>query len=341
MCLLERTKTMMMLLVWSSVAAVVHEYSDVRLSSGAWIKVYTEAERDDLPLLLYINGGLGTPSLSVLGDISHHYAKNFVLVAPEQRGVLGINATQPSASLEEHIGDLGEILTMYRRRFTRSSEVYLWSLSFGAVMAFRLAERHAVDGIVATGPVVLHADLNETSKKAVKEVCDTFYSRMPWYLFPLRAIGCPTPDWGYWRTFFYYMQLMGPLCLTVKCDTPPMWNMKAPSIRSMLASPFHGMSEVLRLGWSNANAKIMQNLMTEDAMWDPQPVSAPVAIMASRHDPLVPADAVGWMLRTLPAPKVTVHWFEHSGHFTPIEEPAAHAQALLGAVTSFRECAPS
>lgn len=305
------------------------EWMDKEIKPNVWLKVFVstpDPPDPDAPLLVLFPGGMGTPIMAYMMRVHPHISK-YNFVTAEQRGVLSLNGTAPSSSLAEHVDDLIAVLQYAVDRFRRKAVV--WGMSFGGPYALLAADQRAdlMSAIVLTGPVVYNTlrtpeDVTDDEiarhESWLAENCEMFLSRMPWWLAPVKyALGCPSfMDNNYWYTIFYFAQIGAKLGLMTRCEslepfcTPDF----SADIFDLLYSPFVGVYGTARIGFSNANYKICENIPMLNISWPIRPVHVPLFVMASMADRIVPHFVVQEWFDQVEAPYKTLHWQQRAGH---------------------------
>lgn len=307
------------------------EWMDKRVDDGVWLKLFVSHPvpyDDETPLVLLLSGGMGTPMISLMHPMEPHLA-DYIVVAPEQRGVWGINGTAPSASLDEHADDHARVLEYATSRFNRKA--FVWGISFGGVYALHLADRRPalIAALLMTGPVTVNvskAEANATFRGEIEQyvrtvgrriTCDEILERIPWFLYPLKWLGCPDDNsTNYWFTIFYFTQFAAKLGLTTRCErrTPFCDPDLTPDALSLIRSPLVGWTDTVRLALSNVNYHIMNNVPVKDIVWRGTRVAVPVYVIGSRADKIVPAFLLEDFLNELQAPRVEARWLDDAGH---------------------------
>jgi pimeloyl-ACP methyl ester carboxylesterase len=314
------------------------EWMDKEIKENVWIKMFISyPENKYAPLVLFLNGGLGTPMISYVPLITPFFDK-YIFVAPEQRGVFSINQTNPSSSLKEHIEDLGLVLEYATKRF-RKPKAIVWGLSFGGTFALLMADQFHLNiaSIIATGPILGNIEKIKNNESIINRInqtsmenCQYVLSNLPWFLFFLKWIGCPGPDSNYWFSIFYFTQFYSKLGLMTSCETrTPFCNPDyTPDIFDIISSPFIGFWETARLGLSNVNYVITNNIPMRSIVWDFKPLKVPFYLIASRKDRAIFDFILEDAFNDIDAPEKDVYWFQNAGHMSFLEEKEEHYKFL-------------
>ncbi len=96
----------------------------------------------DLPVLLFVHGGLGTPYSALGHTFQREWEKNFVVVHWEQRGSgrLYRNADPDTITTDQLLDDTQVVAEYLNTRFGK--KVYIMGHSWGAYLAYRTAAMH-------------------------------------------------------------------------------------------------------------------------------------------------------------------------------------------------------
>ena len=148
--------------------SVMHTFS----LGGYGQNVLMEGKRKDLPIVIVLHGGPGTPIPFNAGcrGMFPAFTDNFIMVYWDQLGC-GINHRDLDESLT-----VGSFVTMAKdliravRKLYPENRVYLFSVSWGSVLSGKLLEAGVnVDGVVVYGQVTHDLFFNEPVKKALEE----------------------------------------------------------------------------------------------------------------------------------------------------------------------------
>jgi pimeloyl-ACP methyl ester carboxylesterase len=313
------------------------EWMDKEITENVWIKMFVSYPKDydNAPMILFLNGGLGTPMASYVDQLKP-YMKNYIFIAPEQRGVLSINGTEASCSLEEHIHDLGLVLDYAKSRFNRDKAI-IWGISFGGTFAMLLSDERSesIESIIVTGPMIANIDKINKDKELIKrieatghETCEFALSNLPWYLSFLRLLGCPGPESNYWFSIFYFTQLFSKLGLMTKCEKKNIIGFcdpnYAPDIFSLIAAPYVGFFETARLGLSNVNYIMLQNIPVTDIYWKLKPIHNTLFVIGSRADRAISDYLLEDLYNDIEAPYKEIYWFQNAGHMMFLDSKEEH-----------------
>jgi len=116
--------------------------------SPQWVLI-RGANRNN-PLLLFLHGGPGTPTMYLAHDFQRELEKDFVVVQWDRRGAgksFAVGLSGPELSVSREIEDTLQLINQLRSRF-HQKKVYLVGFSYGSYLGILVAKR---------APEVLHA----------------------------------------------------------------------------------------------------------------------------------------------------------------------------------------
>lgn len=153
-------------------------------------KVLLEGKREDLPVLVTLHGGPGTPIPFNVGcrglfpEITDHY----IMVCWDQYGC-GINNAELNDSFTiEHFADMTvDLVKILKDRFPKN-RMYLFAMSWGSILSAKTAEKipEQINGVMVYGQVLkelmhteetLQAILSSNAPEKIKEETKTICSK--------------------------------------------------------------------------------------------------------------------------------------------------------------------
>ncbi len=121
-------------------------------------KVLIEGKKKELPVVLTLHGGPGTPLPFSVGcrGLFPAFTDNFIMVYWDQLGC-GINnhLIDDSFQIETFVRMTEELVNQIRARFP-NNKLMIFSTSWGSILSARLLEKnpHAVDAVIACGQII-------------------------------------------------------------------------------------------------------------------------------------------------------------------------------------------
>jgi pimeloyl-ACP methyl ester carboxylesterase len=266
------------------------------------------------PIVLFLHGGPGMPTMYLAHDFQRDLERNFVVVQWDRLGAgksyaAGVAAANLSVSLE--INDTIELIDQLCARF-HQQKVYLVGFSYGTYLGILVAQRvperlHAYVGI---GQLACSEEENrkiqdewlvkEASKKHDHEATD-------------KLTGKKSLDREKW--LFKY----GAEIRSARSWWPLLWSgIRSPeyTLRD-IANVKRGVQfTASHLRYDAINGSILENVSN---------VRIPVYFFSGRFDWTDPTICTVRLFNGLAAPIKRMVWFEHSAHFVFFEEPEQFA----------------
>ncbi|MBW2397362.1 MAG: alpha/beta fold hydrolase, partial [Deltaproteobacteria bacterium] len=135
--------------------------------------IYLRGRDQDNPVLLFLHGGPGVPSMPGAREFGLLLEEHFVVVHWDQRGAgNSCSSDVPDESLhfEQYLADTLELVNLLRHRFD-DDKIYLLGHSWGSVLGLVTAQRHPdlLHAYVGMGQVVNGLRNEEVSLRFVRE----------------------------------------------------------------------------------------------------------------------------------------------------------------------------
>jgi pimeloyl-ACP methyl ester carboxylesterase len=285
------------------------------------------------PVLLFLHGGPGVPSISFVRDFDATFKlqEHFVLVYWDQRGAgKSYNASIPpdSMTIEQFIADTRELVEVLRKRFA-TTKIYLVGHSWGSLIGALTTARYPelFSAYVGIGQVV-HMRENEalSYQLTLEQAVAAEHAQA---LRQLTAIGPPPYD-GY-REMLIERQWVRTF------DQRRQKQLTAPRAIDPARFSLAEVSFAEALAWLPGPSFSMKHLWDElyDAnLFQQAPrIDVPVYLLEGRYDYYAPSSIARRYYEQLDAPKgKTFVWFDHSGHSPPAEEPEKFYNVLVHGV---------
>ena len=121
-------------------------------------KVLIEGKRKDLPVVITLHGGPGTPIPFSVGcrGLFPEFTDNFIMVYWDQYGC-GINnaPVTDDFSIQTFV-DMTEDLVNEIKNMFPNNKIIIFSTSWGSILSLKLLERnpYAVDAVIASGQII-------------------------------------------------------------------------------------------------------------------------------------------------------------------------------------------
>ncbi len=269
------------------------------------------------PVLLFLHGGPGMPSMYLAHSFQGALEKDFVVVQWDQRGA-GKSYDPPhtpvsSMNVNQFIADAHE-LTLYLESRFHQPKIFLVGHSWGSYLGVLTVARYpqlyrAYVGVGQIADGGAEAALQDgfiidslTRRGDAGAVAE--YQRNP---LPLRES----------YLFKFHAELYGATDFT-------------PLLFSGLTAPEYTLFDALNVqkGPQFAAAHMQYNAISGSLMEAVPQLAVPVAFFLGRHDYTTPTSPALTYLDRLEAPSKSLVWFEQSAHFAFFEEPAKFATEM-------------
>ena len=292
---------------------------------GVAQSIYLRGHDRDSPVLLFVHGGPGGPSMPMARDFGFLLEEHFVVVHWDQRGAgnsCSDEIPDDSLNLEQYLADTRELIDLLRNRFEQD-KIFLVGHSWGSVLGLITAQRHPerLHAYVGMGQVVdmlrneeisyrfvvdrATADKNEQALEELASIKPPYASREALML---------QRNWlGYYRGDF----LEG--------------GGFAKFVRGVVLSPEYDVDKKLSF-YSCAMNSLDQawgDLEDINFIETVRRVEVPVFVFAGRHDYNTPFELVEILYEGLSAPHKELVWFENSAHSPNLEEPGRYQEVLI------------
>ncbi|UTC75958.1 alpha/beta fold hydrolase [Treponema sp. OMZ 792] len=136
-------------------------------------KVLIEGRCDDLPILITLHGGPGTPIPFSVGcrGMFPQFTDNFIMVYWDQLGC-GINNHEIDNhfTINHFVQMTCDLIDAIKKEFP-SNKLFIFSMSWGSILSLLVSEQKTelIDGVVASGQIVKNIFYNEEVYNALKE----------------------------------------------------------------------------------------------------------------------------------------------------------------------------
>lgn len=269
------------------------------------------------PLLLFLHGGPGMPTMYLAHDFQRELERSFVVVQWDRRGAgksFAAGTTSRRMTVSQEINDSLELIDQLRARF-HQPKVYLVGFSYGTYLGILLAHRaperlYAYVGIgqlacsEQENRAIQDAWIREQATRAHdKEAIDELDGKKPFdrekLLFKYRAEIHSATSW--W---------------------PLLWS----GLRSTEYT-FEDILNVKRgveftasyLRYDAIDGSILENVTT---------IQVPVYFFSGRFDYTDPTSCTMRLFEKISAPLKKFVWFDRSAHFVFLEEPSRFAAEM-------------
>jgi pimeloyl-ACP methyl ester carboxylesterase len=269
------------------------------------------------PIVLFLHGGPGMPTMYLAHDFQRDLERNFVIVQWDRLGAgksyaAGVSA--PNLSVSGEIKDTVELIDQLRARY-HQEKIYLVGFSYGTYLGILVAQRvperlHAYVGI---GQVACSEDEN-------RKIQDEWLIKQASMADDRGALdeltGRQSLDREKW--LFKY----GAEIHSAHNWWPLLW--------SGIRSPEYSLRDIanVKKGVQFTASHLRHNVIAGSILDNVSSLRIPVYFFSGRFDYTDPTVCTVRLLDRLAAPIKRMVWFEHSAHFVFFEEPEQFTLAM-------------
>ncbi|MFN2475489.1 MAG: alpha/beta hydrolase [Chthoniobacterales bacterium] len=313
----------------------VYSLEQVRLGGVAqWILI--RGHDTSLPVILFLHGGPGVPEMP-FEYVNALLEQHFIVVEWDQRGAgksFDAKIAPESMRFDQLVSDARELVELLRARFGQA-QIFLAAHSSGTVVGARL---------VAAAPQLFRAYVG------ISQVADMQQSEMFLYNLALRAAQTSSN-----REAQEELREIGPppfadrreLQISQKWvnhfQPDALGAISSQRAKLMFLSPDSTLFDFVRLvrGVKFSFEHLWRELFAVDLFKELPRLEVPVYFVEGRHDRVVTGEVAAKYFDGLDAPRgKQLIWFENSGHWPQLDEPAKFQDTLVNRVlrdSSFRQ----
>ena len=278
-------------------------------------KVLIEGKRKDLPVVLFLHGGPGTPIPFNAGcrGLFPAFTDRFLMVYWDQLGC-GINNCQLDESLKiSHFVTMAADLCREIKKLFPENKLLLFGTSWGSVLSAKLLEAKApVDGVVVCGQITHDLLFNEPVRKALAS------SRIPASKLELicsmeRQLMTPEDL----KLLSTCLQKYTDAYQNRKGKNPPIW----PILRGLLSSPDYHIQDfkAIMINGYTKNTSLFASLFQELLNIDLRPVlektPVPYYMLQGDTDVVATTEYAQQLADTAGNPNLTCEVIQNAGHY--------------------------
>jgi pimeloyl-ACP methyl ester carboxylesterase len=304
----------------------IESLEKVRLGGvDQWILV--RAEDQSKPVLLWLHGGPGSPTMPVASQHDMELVKHFVVVHWDQRGAgksYSPKIPKNTMVVDQFVSDTYELTQVLAERFD-VSKIYLIGHSWGSQVGILTIARHpdAYYAFIALGQFVYSTEGDAVGYQFALDQADSEKNKKA--LEELEAIG--SPPWTTVEQRSTIARWIDAFGGTGRQFTTEDY------LRELINSPEYTLQDLfgyVRGMAFSANSMLANGEYSRVNLFEQAPkVDVPVYFFQGRYDYSTPGDVVERYYEILEAPKKSIVWFEQSAHFPQWEEPQKFVDELL------------
>ncbi|MBN2224669.1 MAG: alpha/beta hydrolase [Deltaproteobacteria bacterium] len=274
------------------------------------------------PVLLFIHGGPGKPSMPMVIKYNGNLESDFVVVTWDQRGAgksYSVDIPPESMTLEQLISDAHELVGYLKERFN-ADKIYIVGHSCGSVIGMNLVDRYPEDfyAFVGVGQLVNGARNEIISYEYTVRMAEETDNEKA--LEELRKIGPPAD--GLYKNNYDNLLVQRKWLLKfggITYGKTNYFDMYMDYLFNEEYTIFESLNIKKGLKFSLTN--IWPDEVRTDLFTQIPKVDIPVYFAVGRHDWNTPFEITEEYFNILKAPKKELVWFENSGHSPCYEEP--------------------
>lgn len=282
------------------------------------------------PVLLFLHGGPGSPTMGLAHVFQSELEKHFVVVQWDQRGSgKSYPDTSPeSMTVDQFLADTHELVLLLRERFKRD-KIYLLGHSWGAYLGIAEAKKHPENlyAYIGAGQMIDLVKQERLSHSFVTERAQSEKNEKA--LRQLREIGYPPYSdvvKGMEVKYSWLWEYGG----MIDGETGPF-----PFVKAMLKAPEYSLLDISRFvrGMSFSLKQLADN--ERAGFWRlaaPSPASGfdvPIFFVTGENDRVTPASLIAEYEKSLKAPMKQSFIIKDTGHFAFFTEPQKFSAIVL------------
>jgi pimeloyl-ACP methyl ester carboxylesterase len=289
------------------------------------------------PLLLYLSGGPGGSEMAWVRHFNAPLEDHFLVVQWDQRGAAKSYAAlkdRDGLTVEQFVSDASELLELLTSRFSQE-KVFVVGHAWGSILGVLLAQRRPerIHAYVGTGQQVNFLENDTLSHLRAHELAKRYGDTQA--LARLARIGPPPytgPDLA--RRYMILASLAS--------HHAGRRGLFPKMFASVLLAPEYSLRDKVHffLGFKETFPRVYPRLAGLDLEAQVPRLEVPVWFLLGREDYVTPSEIAARYFDRLEAPRKTLLWFEHSGHFPQFEEPDRFNTLLLQQVRTVAEARP-
>ncbi len=277
------------------------------------------------PVLLFLHGGPGFPEMPFAHIDSKDLEKNFIVVNWDQRGCgksVYPEIAIETITLEQILSDANELVEYLKTRFQKK-KIFLIGHSWGSILGIYTAYNHPENfhAYIGMGQVANSLRGEEISYQFALDKAKA--ANDSGSMEKLRDIGHP-PFENYEQQSVQRMILAKHGGVFARITYQDVLN-------GIMASPDYTQTEKTSLmkAFIQVNNLLWRQVMTINFFDTVKELKIPIFFFLGKHDYNCPFEIAEKYLDGVRAPLKDIVWFENSGHWPNLEEPALYQKKLI------------
>jgi pimeloyl-ACP methyl ester carboxylesterase len=285
----------------------------------------------DNPILLVLHGGPGSAMTPMFVHYNRALENDFIVVNWDQRGAgksYSRKIQKESMTVDRFVEDAHELVVWLKARFGKE-KIYLLGHSWGSVLGTLLVNRYPGDFIAyaGTGQFVNGRDNELDSYRFTLSEAERLGKKTA--IRELKKIGPPVDGLysGGLNSFSVQRKWLKAFRGSVY-SKKGMYGLVMPALFN--TTEYSGINIFDYLNGIQTSTKTMWPEVVKIDLEAAAPEwEVPAYFLMGRHDWNTPHELAAAYFERLKAPTKTLIWFENSGHWPSMEEPAAFNEAIL------------
>lgn len=294
-----------------------------------WITI--RGRKKELPILLYLHGGPGSPQTGAQQKYNRELEDHFLVVNWDQRGSgksFTPEVTADSMNLNQMLEDTAELVHYLLKKF-QQPKIFIMGQSIGSLYGLLLANRHPefLHAFVAINPPINRSKEEQLSYEFALDMAKKRADKKA--IQELEGIGYPVE--GIYKT-------IDDMVIQRK------WLTKYNGVTFKKNAAFINMHYLLShhltfkeklsfmKGFGFSATNLWNELTTINFFTLVPELKVPVFFIAGRHDRIIPIDLVQQYADFVKAPEKHLVILEESGHLALFEEPEKFNDVLINQV---------
>lgn len=283
--------------------------------SQQWILIRGVDVRN--PVLLFLHGGPGMPTMYLAHDFQRELERSFVVVQWDRRGAgksFAVGVSSQRMSVSQEISDTLELIDQLRARF-HQPKLYLVGFSYGSYLGILAAQR---------APERLHAYVGigqvACSQQETRNMQDLWIREQATQAHNQKALDELTAGKPFDREKWLFNY--GAEIHSAHDWWPLLW--------SGIRSPEYTFQDIanVKKGVDFSARALRYDVIGGSILESVPSLAVPVYFFSGRFDYTDPTPCTMRLFENISAPVKKMIWFDHSAHFVFLEEPSRFAAEM-------------
>ena len=276
----------------------------------------------DKPIILFLHGGPGMPSMYLAHAFQHPLEREFLLVHWDRRGA---GKTYPATTnpalirTSQEVTDAAALINVLTQRYGQR-RVIVVGHSYGSYLGIALMAQHPelVRAYVGVGQIACDPD----TEAAIQ---DAWLRQEASAVGDLETVGqIGMPNWDRESALFRYGAEVRK------------WTSVTPMILTGLAAPEYSFRDAMNVqkGVAFTHRNFVYDGPSRPLSQSVRALKSPLYLFEGRRDYVAPTACAAQLFGEITAPRKVWVWFDRSAHFPFLEEPDKFHQELLAVASA-------